>query len=96
MLYRWFLVPFSISFGRPNVCAIHMQYACRSAFAVDLFDDVCLSRFSIGDLSTFAFRYVDAALGPRPCRLRAARLNPPPPEGSERVWIRFRNSLRIL
>ena len=44
---------------------------------------------SLFDLWIFAFRFADVALGARPCGLRAARLNPPPPEGSERVQTVF-------
>ena len=32
---------------------------------------------------------------PGPCGLRAARLNPPPPEGSERVWMQIEICLRL-
>ena len=54
-------------------------------------------RFVFVNLSTYLLVYSSthgpSALSTRPGGLRAARLNPPPPEGSERVQIGFRISL---
>ena len=71
-----------------------VQFALRRLSLFHLLMSLVSFPFVVDRLPLFDLSMV--ILVPGPCGLRAARLNPPPPEGLERVQTDYRISLRIL